>query len=167
MKGNLHIEGWSGRRGSNSRHSAWKAEALPTELLPLTRDLTYFESVSDLISFYAVNDPVSRSPTQNQWWWWGEDLNLRRLQPSDLQSDPFDHSGTPPCLWSRYPESNGGHSHYKWDALPTELYRHMACTVRNNNVPITKRPAENTRDTLRYQPRLIPFNTGYIVLLNI
>ena len=25
---------WSGRRGSNSRHSAWKADALPTELLP-------------------------------------------------------------------------------------------------------------------------------------
>ena len=25
----------SGRRGSNSRHSAWKADALPTELLPL------------------------------------------------------------------------------------------------------------------------------------
>ena len=24
----------SGRRGSNSRHSAWKADALPTELLP-------------------------------------------------------------------------------------------------------------------------------------
>jgi hypothetical protein len=26
---------WSGRRGSNSRHLAWKANALPTELLPL------------------------------------------------------------------------------------------------------------------------------------
>jgi histone H1-like nucleoprotein HC2 len=25
---------WSGRRGSNPRHSAWKADALPTELLP-------------------------------------------------------------------------------------------------------------------------------------
>src|SRR5262245_13722530 len=25
---------WSGRRVSNSRHSAWKADALPTELLP-------------------------------------------------------------------------------------------------------------------------------------
>ena len=25
---------WSGRRGSNSRHSAWKADTLPTELLP-------------------------------------------------------------------------------------------------------------------------------------
>ena len=26
---------WSGRRGSNPRPSAWKADALPTELLPL------------------------------------------------------------------------------------------------------------------------------------
>ena len=25
---------WSGRRDLNSRHPAWKAEALPTELLP-------------------------------------------------------------------------------------------------------------------------------------
>ena len=30
----LKIFNWSGRRGSNSRHSAWKADALPTELLP-------------------------------------------------------------------------------------------------------------------------------------
>ena len=30
---------WSGRRGSNSRHSVWKTEALPTELHPL-RTLT-------------------------------------------------------------------------------------------------------------------------------
>jgi hypothetical protein len=28
---------WSGRRGSNSRHSAWEADALPTELLPRCR----------------------------------------------------------------------------------------------------------------------------------
>ncbi len=25
---------WSGKRGSNPRHSAWKADALPTELFP-------------------------------------------------------------------------------------------------------------------------------------
>jgi hypothetical protein len=31
---------WSGRRGSNPRHSAWKADALPTELLPPTVTLT-------------------------------------------------------------------------------------------------------------------------------
>ena len=30
----LSVIDWSGRRGSNSRHSAWKADALPTELLP-------------------------------------------------------------------------------------------------------------------------------------
>ena len=30
----LHRLLWSGRRGSNSRPSAWKADALPTELLP-------------------------------------------------------------------------------------------------------------------------------------
>ena len=30
----ISIQKKSGRRGSNSRHSAWKADALPTELLP-------------------------------------------------------------------------------------------------------------------------------------
>jgi hypothetical protein len=29
-------------------------------------------------------------------WWRGEDSNLRRRSPSDLQSDPFGHSGTSP-----------------------------------------------------------------------
>ena len=32
----LHRLFWSGKRGSNSRPSAWKADALPTELLPRT-----------------------------------------------------------------------------------------------------------------------------------
>lgn len=60
---------WSGRRGSNSLPLAWKANALPNELLPL---------------FCKIK------------WWRGEDLNLRRHPPTDLQSVPFDHSGTPP-----------------------------------------------------------------------
>ncbi len=29
-------------------------------------------------------------------WWRGEDSNLRRLKPADLQSAPFGHSGTSP-----------------------------------------------------------------------
>ena len=33
---------WSGRRGSNSRHFAWKANALPTELRP--HDLYHIET---------------------------------------------------------------------------------------------------------------------------
>ncbi len=32
---------WSGRRGSNPRRSAWKADALPTELLPHTIDHSF------------------------------------------------------------------------------------------------------------------------------
>ena len=35
----------SGRRGSNSRHSAWKADALPTELLPQSNFLSYLLNV--------------------------------------------------------------------------------------------------------------------------
>ncbi len=30
----LYIDKWSGVRESNSRHSAWEADALPTELTP-------------------------------------------------------------------------------------------------------------------------------------
>jgi hypothetical protein len=30
----VYLKIWSGKRGSNPRHSAWKADALPTELLP-------------------------------------------------------------------------------------------------------------------------------------
>src|SRR3989338_7399647 len=59
---------WSGKRGSNPRPSAWKADALPTELLPLIKPF------------------ILR----------GEDSNLRRLAPSDLQSDPFGRLGTSP-----------------------------------------------------------------------
>ena len=53
----LHRLLLSGRPGSNRRHSAWKADALPAELLQLDRVL------------------------------WGEqDSNLRRYKPTDLQS---------------------------------------------------------------------------------
>ena len=52
----------SGRRGSNSRHSAWKADALPTELLPQ----------------FLYNMSFNK---------WGEqDSNLWRWKPADLQS---------------------------------------------------------------------------------
>ena len=56
----------SGRRGSNSRPIAWKAIALPTELLPLL-----------LL-------------------WGEKDSNLRSLATTELQSVPFGHSGISP-----------------------------------------------------------------------
>ena len=38
----LHWRSWSGRRGSNPRPSAWKADALPTELLPQFPSKSWF-----------------------------------------------------------------------------------------------------------------------------
>ena len=40
---------WSGRRGSNSRQSAWKADALPTELLPPNNILDLIVSLTDFL----------------------------------------------------------------------------------------------------------------------
>ena len=58
----------SGRRDSNPRPSAWKANALSTELLP----------------HYLL--------------WARMDSNHRRRKPADLQSAPFGHSGTCPII---------------------------------------------------------------------
>ena len=70
----LHRQNQSGRRDSNPRPSAWKANALSTELLPL---LYFFDSL--------------------QWKGWGEqDSNLRRRTPADLQSAPVGHFGISP-----------------------------------------------------------------------
>src|SRR5262245_19640878 len=79
-------ERWSGKRDSNPRPSAWKADALPTELLPL--ELHSFSSATDVGSSF----PSGRGAK----WWGGEDSNLRSLTATDLQSVPFDHSGTSP-----------------------------------------------------------------------
>ena len=88
----------SGRRGSNSRPLAWKANALPTELLP-------HRSV-----------------------WAKMDSNHRRYKPADLQSAPFGHSGIRPCsFWASCrirtndPEIT---NHVLW---PTELKRLVFC----------------------------------------
>src|SRR5206468_11268664 len=55
--------------------------------------------------------------------WRGEDSNLRRHSPADLQSAPFGHSGTSPhrfrrAGWSRWSESNRRPADYKSAALP-------------------------------------------------
>ncbi len=53
----------------------------------------------------------------------GEGFEPSKAEPSDLQSDPFGHSGTPPEKWCRHQESNSGPTDYKSVALPTELCR--------------------------------------------
>ena len=58
----------SGRPGSNRRHSAWKADALPTELLPLKTDA----KISKLFQYFkyfvgrAGFEPAKVKPTDLQ-----------------------------------------------------------------------------------------------------
>ena len=97
---NFKFKNWSGRRDSNSRHPAWKAEALPTELLPLirlqalsptqrlavktTKKAPLILQKTPAGSHVVINDPdlLPKSPTYalSSGWWWGEDSNLRRLR---------------------------------------------------------------------------------------
>ena len=58
---------WSGKRDSNPRHSAWKADALASWAIPAD---------------YAMVEGGGFEPP--------------KASPTDLQSVPFGHSGTPP-----------------------------------------------------------------------
>ena len=105
---------WSGRRGSNSRHSAWKAEALPTELLPLINPFI------GLPSWGPAFTQIIAARENEQWFQWkpcssnrlrkrtsptstlstrmvvGGGFEPPKASPTDLQSVPFGRSGTPP-----------------------------------------------------------------------
>ena len=125
----LHWRSWSGRRGSNPRPSAWKADALPTELLPhfsfllahccvmlriVGRSLPQGNSLSphshslhwtkiNFKTLWAVNSAFqSKSPIGllSGLLWEKMDSNHRRYKPADLQSAPFGHSGILPFLVS-------------------------------------------------------------------
>ena len=71
----------SGRRGSNPRPIAWKAIALPTELLPHN-------------SGKKLTNPFQRV-------WAGVDSNHWSRKTADLQSAPFGRSGTCPLCFSQ------------------------------------------------------------------
>ncbi len=85
--------------GIEPTSSAWKAEVIATIPYPLNRAL------------YGG----------------GGWIRTTEACASDLQSDPFGHSGTPPSRplrkWCRHQESNSGPTDYKSVALPAELYR--------------------------------------------
>ena len=77
----------SGRRGSNPRPLAWKANALPTELLPQFS----FLRRAPLPSF-------RKEATARRTVWAEMDSNHRSRKTADLQSAPFGHSGIRPIL---------------------------------------------------------------------
>ena len=81
---------WSGRRGSNSRHSVWKTEALPTELHPHALNLSLNHAPLNLYFFKSKQICIIQSKLI---WWRGKDSNLRTLReriysPSPLTTRP-------------------------------------------------------------------------------
>ena len=91
---------WSGRRDSNPRRPAWKARALPTELLPLE---TY-------VRMQDNGPPAGPSVRSMAWVVEGGGFEPPKASPTDLQSVPFGHSGTPP---HRQPGSTAGGSPWR------------------------------------------------------
>ena len=69
-------------KGIEPSSGAWKASALP---------LSYTRSGNIPL---RVSLPASIADAVR--WWRGMDSNHRRRKPTDLQSAPFSHSGTPP-----------------------------------------------------------------------
>lgn len=123
----------SGRRDSNPRPSAWKADALPTELLPQAKDERRNGNVEAALR-------TSHFLLRTSEVWAGKDSNLRTLTRTDLQSVAFNHSATCPGVqsqkeqrrirtseqsWRR--DSNPRPADYKSAALPTELRQQNAC----------------------------------------
>ena len=84
---------WSGKRDSNPRPSAWKADALATELFPL-KSLPLIKMVV------------------------GEGFEPSKASPTDLQSVPFDRSGTPPISGRRAGRSTRGKTSWRRDSNP-------------------------------------------------
>ena len=93
-------DSWSGRPGSNRPPEAWKATALPNELLPL-------------IIFYSL------AVRNADGMWARMDSNHRTPKRTDLQSVAVGHLAT--CPLSHLPESNWRPTDYKSVALPAEL----------------------------------------------
>ena len=63
-----------------------------------TRDIKLGRLALYQLSYSREEPPRYVAPLRIRGAWWGKDSNLRRLAPSDLQSDPFGHSGTPPHI---------------------------------------------------------------------
>ena len=123
LKGNLSE---SGRRDSNPRPSAWKANALSTELLPQIwwakmdsnhrrrkpadlQSAPFGHSGTCPTEFQKKSGRRDSNPRPSAWkanalstellpqiWWAKMDSNHRRRKPADLQSAPFGHSGICP-----------------------------------------------------------------------
>ena len=67
--------------------SAWKAEVLPLNYTRLQKSDNNNLRFLSLVSCYYLTSEIMVE---------GEGFEPSKAEPSDLQSDPFGHSGTPP-----------------------------------------------------------------------
>lgn len=125
----------SGRRGSNPRPIAWKAIALPTELLPhnclcnkerKTKAHASLISFSDLqFQYKCGQERIRTSEVERQRIY--SPPHLAALEPAHmdcLTTDkyfPGNQNRTPTFLMSQRRDSNPRPADYKSAALPTEL----------------------------------------------
>src|SRR6185503_14670162 len=106
---NCERENWSGKRDSNPRPSAWKADALATELFPPN---------------YSKNKKMVE----------GGGFEPPKASPTDLQSVPFDRSGTPPREPS-LARSRAGAARYTRDQRPPAIRRNASWRRDSNPQP--------------------------------
>ncbi len=132
----LHRQKKSGKRDSNPRPSAWKANALSTELLPQYVYIKNLQTNRD--SFQKIKKPSRLVCILFFNTLWAKmDSNHRSRKTADLQSAPFGHSGicpitchyfrkricdnftvtTPNQRWSLLSDSNQRPRDYKSRAL--------------------------------------------------
>ena len=98
------VSSWSGRRGSNSRPLAWKANALSTELLPQAD--SHCNAALTVVLHLGWGPLLLTTENHKRTirlcanWTFeevGEDgFEPPKALPTDLQSAPFGHSGTLP-----------------------------------------------------------------------
>ena len=86
-----------------------------------------------------------------------------KSKTSDLQSDPFGHSGICPFMklkkWSRWSESNQQPADYKSAALPIELHRQGGALGRNRTTD--RRIFSPLLYHLSYQGKLKPHSSEW------
>ncbi len=94
---------WSGKRDSNSQPSAWKADALPIELFPPGHNTLPLQPATTTMTaklscFVRSRFPVRKQhkPSSRKTVVEGGGFEPPKASPTDLQSVPFGHSGTPP-----------------------------------------------------------------------
>ena len=114
---------WSGKRDSNPRPSAWKADALP---LSYSRILAIRADVWLPNSLRPNQDAINHAPATNaitNIWWRGKDSNLRRQSQRVYSPTPL-ATWVPlrtSLSWSHRRDSNPRPTDYKSVALPAEL----------------------------------------------